>query len=213
MSEWEPRHRRRRPGALALYAVLGAALLVAAGGLWSVSALFTSDDDSSDREGSDTSTGVEQSETPGGQVGDAGGRYRVWVPEIGLRAPVVDIVSDDDRVLAPPEDPLVAGWWSQGVAPGDESGTALIVGHAVESGAGVFNEVGDMGAGDMIILTGEAVLAYEVSSVEALPPEQLAERAESLFAQDGDARLVLVTCEGWDGEDFRSNIVVTAVLP
>jgi sortase (surface protein transpeptidase) len=42
---------------------------------------------------------------------------------------------------------------------------------------------------------------------------ELAERAETLFDQDGDARVILITCEDWDGTDWLSNVVVQAVTP
>ena len=34
--------------------------------------------------------------------------------------------------------------------------------------------------------------------------------AKRLFSQDVPGRLVLVTCEDWDGERYLSNVVVTA---
>jgi hypothetical protein len=38
----------------------------------------------------------------------------------------------------------------------------------------------------------------------------LAQRAERVFSQDVPGRLVLITCEDWDGERYLSNVVVTA---
>jgi hypothetical protein len=39
---------------------------------------------------------------------------------------------------------------------------------------------------------------------------ELAQHATDVFSQDVSGRLVLVTCEDWDGERFLSNVVVTA---
>jgi hypothetical protein len=38
----------------------------------------------------------------------------------------------------------------------------------------------------------------------------LARQAERLFSQDVPGRLVLITCEDWDGSRYLSNVVVTA---
>ena len=38
----------------------------------------------------------------------------------------------------------------------------------------------------------------------------VARDAKRLFSQDVPGRLVLVTCEDWDGERYLSNVVVTA---
>jgi hypothetical protein len=46
--------------------------------------------------------------------------------------------------------------------------------------------------------------------VEVLGKGELARRAQRLFDQDGPARLVLLTCEDWDGTAYRSNVVVLA---
>jgi sortase (surface protein transpeptidase) len=54
---------------------------------------------------------------------------------------------------------------------------------------------------------------FEVVDVEVMSRAELAERAETLFDQDGDARVILITCEDWDGTDWLSNVVVQAVTP
>ena len=38
----------------------------------------------------------------------------------------------------------------------------------------------------------------------------VARQAERLFSQEVPGRLVLITCEDWDGTAYRSNVVVTA---
>src|SRR5829696_336312 len=61
------------------------------------------------------------------------GPYTLRIPRIGVAAPVVPIQSNEDRVLNPPQDPSVAGWWSQGAAPGEPTGSAMLVGHTVRN--------------------------------------------------------------------------------
>jgi hypothetical protein len=52
-------------------------------------------------------------------------------------APVVPIESNENRVLLPPRDPSVAGWWSYGGAPGAPEGSAVLIGHTVRNDGGV----------------------------------------------------------------------------
>ena len=51
---------------------------------------------------------------------------------------------------------------------------------------------------------------WVVESVEVLGKGEIARRAEQLFTQEGPARLVLLTCEDWDGSAYLSNVVVVA---
>ena len=46
--------------------------------------------------------------------------------------------------------------------------------------------------------------------MRVLAKGELAREAERVFAQDGPPRLVLLTCEDWDGAAYRSNVVVVA---
>jgi hypothetical protein len=49
-----------------------------------------------------------------------------------------------------------------------------------------------------------------VQDVEVYRKGTLARRAADLFSQEVDGRLVLLTCEDWDGAAYRSNVVVVA---
>ncbi len=140
------------------------------------------------------------------------GPYTLRIPRIGVAAPVVAIQSNEDRVLEPPRDPSVAGWWSDGAAPGELEGSAVLVGHTVRNnGGGVFDEVGGLRGGDAIEVVGsDAALTYHVQSVEVLSKEEVARDAEQIFTQAGPGRLVIITCDDWDGAVWRSNIVTIA---
>jgi hypothetical protein len=39
---------------------------------------------------------------------------------------------------------------------------------------------------------------------------ELARRSGEIFRRSGRGRLVLITCEDWDGRAYLSNVVVTA---
>jgi LPXTG-site transpeptidase (sortase) family protein len=137
--------------------------------------------------------------------------YRVRIPRIGVDAPVVAIKADENRVLDPPQDPSVVGWWSDGAAPGEARGSAVLVGHTVHTGGGVFDDMGEVSRGDAIEVDGsDSVLSYRVKSIDVLSKEEVARNAEEIFAQTGAGRLVIITCDDWDGSAWRSNIVTVA---
>ncbi|MGV3563107.1 MAG: hypothetical protein ACO1ON_07460, partial [Nocardioides sp.] len=54
-------------------------------------------------------------------------------------------------------------------------------------------------------------MEYVVETVRVYRKGRLAERAAELFSQEVDGRLVLLTCEDWDGTRYLSNVVVTAL--
>jgi LPXTG-site transpeptidase (sortase) family protein len=138
--------------------------------------------------------------------------YRVRIPVIGVDAPIVAIKANENRVLDPPRDPSVVGWWSDGAAPGDTRGSAVLVGHTVRNdGGGVFDDMGEVSRGDAIEVDGsDSTLSYRVKSINVLSKEEVARNAEEIFAQTGAGRLVIITCDDWDGSAWRANIVTIA---
>jgi LPXTG-site transpeptidase (sortase) family protein len=146
------------------------------------------------------------------QTGGLDGPYELRIPRIGVDAPVVPIQSNEQRVLNPPRDPRVAGWWSDGAAPGERQGSAVVVGHTVRNrGGGVFDDIGDLSRGDAIEVKGsDSTLTYRVKSIDVLSKSEFARDAQEIFAQTGAGRLVIITCDDWDGTVWRSNIVTIA---
>jgi LPXTG-site transpeptidase (sortase) family protein len=138
--------------------------------------------------------------------------YRVRIPRIGVDAPVVAIQANENRVLDPPRDPSVVGWWSDGAAPGETRGSAVMVGHTVRNkGGGVFDDMADLSRGDAIeVDRSDSTMSYRVKSIDVLSKEEVARNAEAIFAQTGAGRLVVITCDDWDGSVWRSNIVTIA---
>jgi LPXTG-site transpeptidase (sortase) family protein len=134
----------------------------------------------------------------------------VVVPALGVRAPVIGIRTEDGA-LTPPPDPQDVGWWSGGSRPGASTGAAVITGHTVHTGGGVFDDLETLSRGDRVVVgSPDGAVAYRVASVEVLGRDELARRSRSLFSRSGPGRLVLITCEDWDGTAYRSNVVVTA---
>jgi LPXTG-site transpeptidase (sortase) family protein len=163
-----------------------------------------------------TTQPVDQSEVPldpaESQAEAITGPYTLRIPRIGVEAPVVPIESNEDRVLLPPRDPGIAGWWRDGAAPGQPEGSAVLVGHTVRNnGGGVFDDVGTLRSGDTIEVEGShSALTYRVQSVEVLSKDDVARNAEQIFTQTGPGRLVVITCDDWDGTTWQSNIITIA---
>jgi hypothetical protein len=55
-----------------------------------------------------------------------------------------------------------------------------------------------------------AALMYHIESVEVLSKDEVARNAEEIFDQTGPGRLVVITCDDWDGVVWQSNIVTIA---
>jgi LPXTG-site transpeptidase (sortase) family protein len=153
-----------------------------------------------------------QSEATPMPAGGIEGPYTLHIPRIGVDARVVPIQSNAERILEPPQDPSVAGWWSEGAAPGEPQGSAVVVGHTVRNrDGGVFDDVRDLSVGDAIEVEGsDSTLTYRVQSIDVLSKNEVARDAEEIFAQTGTGRLVLITCDDWDGTAWRSNIITIA---
>ncbi len=138
------------------------------------------------------------------------GTGRLVIDSLGVDAPVVPIAAPDG-VLWPPKDPQTLGWWRDGAQPGERTGSALITGHTVSSGGGALDDLEELSAGDRLSVTGpRGRVTYEVREVEIYSKGSLAREAERLFSQSVPGRLVVITCEDWNGEIYLSNVVVTA---
>lgn len=136
---------------------------------------------------------------------------KLVIPSLNVNAPVIPVTMDGN-VLDPPSNPQQIGWWSDGVRPGAAEGSALLAGHAVHDGHGALQDLADADVGEQVsVKTDKGMLRYEVSDVQVLNKDELAAQAKSLFDQTVDGgRLVVVSCEDWDGQNWLSNVVLTA---
>ena len=135
---------------------------------------------------------------------------RLRIPSLDIDAPVLPIAADGSQ-LAPPSDPQTVGWWSDGARPGAERGTAILTGHTVSTGGGVFDDLDQMLPGQRVqILSSGPRLRLQVTSVTVYHKATLAEHAAEIFNQSSAGRVALVTCEDWDGAEYLSNVVVIA---
>lgn len=114
-----------------------------------------------------------------------------------------------------PDSAAVAGWYQYGPAPSEEAGNAVMAAH-VDSpqGLGPFGRLLNVTEGAVIEVesaSGEQV-TYEVVDVEQTDKREV--DLSQVFADDGPAQLVLVTCGGaWDAGrgHYDDNVIVTAV--
>jgi LPXTG-site transpeptidase (sortase) family protein len=136
---------------------------------------------------------------------------RILLPQLSVSAPVVSI-SASRGSLTPPSDPQTVGWWSGGAQPGAKRGSAVITGHTVHSGGGAFDNLGQLQKGDSVVVaTARGSLRYRVTGITTYRKQALATHAEQVFDQSVSGRLVLITCEDWNGKVYLSNVVVMAV--
>jgi LPXTG-site transpeptidase (sortase) family protein len=135
---------------------------------------------------------------------------RIVVPRLDVDAPVIG-VDAPDGVLLPPDDPQVLGWWRSGAEPGAPRGSALITGHTVSTGGGAFDDLETLRSGDRVrVRTTGGVVRYRVTGTSIYRKASLAEDAGRVFSQSVPGRLVLITCEDWNGSTYLSNAVVFA---
>lgn len=135
---------------------------------------------------------------------------RIVVPTLGIDHPIVGIDAPGG-VLTPPSDPQVLGWWQSGAQPGAKLGSALVTGHTVSSGGGAFDDLETLRRGDLVTIgTADGRIDYQVTGVRIYRKASLADHAQRVFSQEVPGRLVLITCEDWNGSVYLSNAVVVA---
>lgn len=154
---------------------------------------------------------------PGGEAPTA-----ISIPALHIQAPVDrDAISVATGQMQIPADVHRVGWWQDGAAPAQASGTTLVFGHInyVHQGPGAFSALALAGEGQGSV-TGDLVsvrtaagrsYTYRIVSVTRMPKAQL---PTSIFTKTGPRRLVMVTCGGpYDTHThhYVDNIVVTAV--
>lgn len=170
-----------------------AAVMVAAGFLWP-----------SARD-EPTAAGFEPMSAPAAPV-------RLVVPALKVRAPVLPIEVTPQAVLDPPRNPRDVGWWRRSARPGAERGQTVLTGHTVHTGGGVMDRLGKLRRGQVVkVVTRRGTMVYRTTRVVTWTKAELAKRSVALFAQKRPTnRLVLITCTGWTGSSYTSNIVVFA---
>jgi LPXTG-site transpeptidase (sortase) family protein len=81
----------------------------------------------------------------------------------------------------------------------------------VHTGGGAFDNLEQLKPGDVVsVSTSRGDLSYRVTAVTTYRKQALAKNAARIFDQTVPGRLVLITCEDWNGKVYLSNAVVIA---
>jgi hypothetical protein len=140
---------------------------------------------------------------------------RLIVPGIDVDTTLQPLGLLADGSLASPRAWGVAGWYANGVRPGD-TGPAVIVGH-VDSRAGpaVFHRLREVRPGNPVLVTRQdgRTLLFLVDDVREYPKTQFPRAA--VYGPAPLPELRLVTCTGdfdWKARSYLDNLVVSAHL-
>jgi len=141
---------------------------------------------------------------------------RVAIPSIQVDAPVIDVNLDPDGWIEtpPPEDPNLAGWYQNGIAPG-QTGTSVIVGHVDnKAGPAVFYALGSLKKGDRVEVgrSDDRVAVFEVYGVEVFAKNDFP--GARVYGDTGRPELRVITCGGGytKANGYDGNVVVFARL-
>ncbi|WP_082526843.1 class F sortase [Kitasatospora sp. MBT63] len=151
---------------------------------------------------------------PRAPVGPAAPPVRIRIPRIRVDSGLTDLQVQGDGHLGTPDDPQVAGWWSQGPAPGSP-GTAVIVGHVDSlTGPAVFAGLSVLRPGDAITVDAAdgTTSSFTVQALRSYDKDDFPD--DLIFGNTPDPGLHLITCGGtYDraSQEYLSNLVVFAI--
>ncbi|MFD7868529.1 class F sortase, partial [Streptomyces sp. NPDC059783] len=131
-------------------------------------------------------------------------------------APVIDVNLDPDGWIEtpPPQDPNLAGWYQNGIAPG-QIGTSVVVGHVDnQAGPAVFYGLGSLRKGNRIEITrsDDRVAVFEVYGVEVFSKNDFP--GARVYGDTGRPELRVITCGGGytKANGYDGNVVAFARL-
>lgn len=156
--------------------------------------------------------GIAQQAGPyaGVRLQSAGQPREVRIQRLQVDSAVVPI-SGQSGTLLPPDDPQVLGWWQEGKPVGAQYGTSVITGHAVHTGGGALDDLGKLVVGDTLrVRTDNGWITYAVQRTRIYSKGALAADAGQIFRLSGPGRLVVISCDDWNGAFYESNSVVVA---
>ncbi|MDQ6740976.1 MAG: class F sortase [Actinomycetota bacterium] len=138
----------------------------------------------------------------------------VAVPVIAVRSRLVGLRLNPDRSLQVPESYSVAGWYSQGPAPGATGPPAIIVGHVDSTrGPGVFFKLRQLRPGDDVLVRRADGTTLRFVVYRTAQYNKTTFPAHDVYAGRPTPEVRLITCTGvFDRASGRylSNYVVYA---
>ncbi|WP_338491702.1 class F sortase [Streptomyces sp. SJL17-4] len=139
---------------------------------------------------------------------------RIKIPAIRVAAPIMDVGLDPDGWVAapPPEDANLAGWYQNGISPG-QRGTAVVVGHVDNAqGPAVFYGLGSLEKGQHIEVEryDGRVAVFEIYGLEVYSKDNFP--GVQVYADTGQPELRVITCGGGytRARGYDGNVVVYA---
>ncbi|WP_030419738.1 class F sortase [Streptomyces sp. SCSIO 75703] len=141
---------------------------------------------------------------------------RVRIPAIGVDAPLtgLGLTASGSLDVPPPRQKNLAGWYEDGVTPG-ERGTAIVAGHVDNAeGPAVFYRLGALAKGDAIEVARRdgGVAVFTVDAVEVYAAAGFPD--EKVYGAAARPELRVITCGGGytRGTGYQGNVVVFAHL-
>jgi LPXTG-site transpeptidase (sortase) family protein len=134
---------------------------------------------------------------------------RLSIPAIGVNAGIIPVGVTRSGHLAIGRSVRDVYRWRSGVQPGQQ-GSAVLAGHTWSKGPGVFDDLGRLRPGNLVVVGRNRFEVTRVRRVTGLSRAAVA----GLFSDRGKPRLVLITCG--DRNDltgvYRTRIIVNARL-
>ncbi|MFC9793992.1 class F sortase [Streptomyces sp. NPDC087908] len=139
---------------------------------------------------------------------------RIKIPAIQVAAPIMDVGLDQDGWVAapPPQDTNLAGWYQNGISPG-QRGTAVVVGHVDNAqGPAVFYGLGSLEKGQHVEVEryDGRIAVFEIYGVEVYAKDAFP--GVQVYADTGAPELRVITCGGGytRARGYDGNVVVYA---
>ena len=134
---------------------------------------------------------------------------RLSIPAIGVNAGIIPVGVTRTGHLAIGGSVRDVYRWRRGVLPGQQ-GSAVLAGHTWSKGPGVFDDLGRLRPGNLVVIGTNRFQVTRVRKVTGMSRQAVA----GLFSDRGKPRLVLITCG--DRNDltgvYRTRIIVNAKL-
>ncbi|MFG3497584.1 class F sortase [Streptomyces sp. NPDC047928] len=139
---------------------------------------------------------------------------RIRIDSLKVDAPIMDVGLDQEGWISapPPQDRNLAGWYQNGISPG-QRGTSIIVGHVDNaSGPAVFYSLGAVRQGQHVEVTryDGRVAVFQVYGVEVFSKDDFP--GVRVYGDTGYPELRVITCGGGYSRagGYDGNVVVFA---
>ena len=134
---------------------------------------------------------------------------RLSIPAIGVNAGIIAVGVTRAGHLAIGGSVRDVYRWRSGVQPGQQ-GSAVLAGHTWSKGPGVFDNLGRLRPGNLVVVGVNRFKVTRVRKVTGMSRQAVAE----LFSDRGKPRLVLITCGDRNNLTgvYRTRIIVNAKL-